>query len=141
MAPGRRRIELTSAALVASALVVLAALLSAAMGVAAVAGADWLTDNVDEIERTTGLTMYASLAAWGWLLVGLGLAEGAAAGALWRRTPNCVLAALTSSYFALAAAFFSLPIFRVAGLVLVTLLLVAVFLLSYHSRRTGVKPR
>jgi hypothetical protein len=121
---------------VAATLLVLAGVIQVVLGVMAIAGASPLQDAVNQIETTEGFgKLYFSLPVWGALFVLFGLGEIASARAALRRTEAGWLAGLISAFLGLALTFFGLPIFRLAAVAVLVLLLAAAFLLAYHSRR------
>lgn len=122
------------AATVAFVLILFAGVAHLAFGVTAIGGAASLQDNVREIESNADFgKLYFSLEVWGLIMLVLGAAELAACASFWRRTPNWRLAGLLAAYGGLTGAFFTLAIFRAGGLVTIALLLIAIYLLSYHS--------
>lgn len=127
--------ETRRAAWVAATLVLVAGMAHIAFGFTAITGTETLQENVEEIESNPNFgKLYFSLATWGLIMLAVGVAEVASSAAFWRRTPNWRLASLLAAYAGLTAAFFTLAIFRASALITVVLLLVAIWLYSYHSK-------
>jgi hypothetical protein len=122
----------------AAALLAVAGVIQAVLGVMAIAGASPLQAAVHQIETTEGFgKLYFSLPVWGGLFVLFGLGQIASARAALRGTEAGWLAGLISAFLGLALTFFGLPIFRLAAVAVLVLLLLAAFLLAYHSRRVA----
>jgi hypothetical protein len=117
----------------AALLILFAAAASLAFGYAAITGAGRLEANVREIESTTGSGMWASLTTWGWILSLLAFAEAAAATAILAGNPHRLLAGQLTAYLGLIGAFFTLPIVREGGVVVIVLLLIAIYLITYRA--------
>lgn len=105
-------------------------------GFAAVGGLEALERNVRRIEATpqVGGKMYLGLSAWGVMLLLFGAGEIVAGLRLARRRPSARLIALAAAMFGLAIAFFTLAFFRVAAVVTIVLLLLTIYVLSYHVK-------
>ncbi|MDQ3572433.1 MAG: hypothetical protein M3383_06180 [Actinomycetota bacterium] len=122
------------AAAVAATLIAVAGAAHLAFAITAISGGESLQANVEEIESNADFgKLYFSLGTWGVIMLIAGAGEIAASASFWRRTTNWRLAGLLGAYGGLAGSFFTLAIFRVAGLVTIAVLLVAIYLLSYHS--------
>jgi hypothetical protein len=121
---------------IAAGLLALAGVIQVVLGVMAVAGATSLKDAVHQIETTEGYgRLYFSLPVWGGIFILFGLGVIASARAALRRTEAGWLAGLIFAFLGLAVTFFGLPIFRLPAVAALVLLLMAAFLLAYHSRR------
>lgn len=118
-------------------LLALAGLVDVVVGLGAIAGTERLEANVREIETSEGFgELYFSLGVWGSIVLVLGVGALVATRALWRNPPRGRLGALIAAYFALAAAFLGLAIFRWAAVATIPLLLGAIYVLSYHVAGT-----
>lgn len=126
-----------TASRVAAGLLALVGAAHGALGVGAIAGLDTFVANVEKIERTVSAGLIASLAAWGWVMLLLGIAELIAARSLWSGSPNGRLAGQLTAFLGLGGAFFTLAIFRLAGAVTIVLGLAAIYLLNYRVGRAG----
>ena len=109
----------------------------AALGIAGIAGIAAFEANVEEIEQTVADGLYASLAAWGALMLVLGIGELLAARAVWAGSPNGWLVGLISAFCGLGGAFFTLAIFRFAGVLTIALGFVAIYLLRQRAPGPG----
>ncbi len=101
----------------------------AALGISGIAGIAAFEANVEEIERTVADGLYASLTAWGALMLLLGIGELLAARAVWTGSANGWLAGLIAAFCGLGGAFFTLAIFRVAGALTIPLGFAAIYVL------------
>lgn len=118
---------------IAAGLLMLTGAAHAALGVGGIVGLAAFEANVEEIERAVAVGLYASLGAWGALMLLLGVAELIAARALWIASPNGWLAGQLSAFCGLGGVFFTLAIFRLAGAVTIPLGLAVVYLLAHRS--------
>ena len=121
----------------AAGLLVLAGAAHAAIGVGGIAGVAEFEANVEEIERTVASGLYASLGAWGALMLLLGVGELLAARAVWTGSRNGWLAGMISAFCGLGGALFTLAIFRVAGALTIPLGFAVIYLLGHHARSAG----
>lgn len=108
-----------------------------AIGVGGIAGLAAFEANVEEIERAVAGGLYASLGAWGALMVLLGVGEILAARAVWAGSRNGWIAGQISAFCGLGGVFFTLAIFRLAGAVTIPLGFAVIYLLRHHARAAG----
>ena len=119
----------------AAALLALAGTVHVILGVAAIAGTGRLEANVREIETSeSGGDLYFSLGAWGVILAVAGVLVLASAALLAASNQRGRLLGLLAAFIALAAAFFSLPIFRWPSVATIALLVSAAYVLAYQLR-------
>jgi hypothetical protein len=119
----------------AAALLAFAGLVQAILGVAAIGGSARLEENIREIETSAnGGDLYFSLGLWGLILAACGAGVLAAAALLAAARPSGRLAGLVASFLAMAAAFFSLPIFRWPVVASIVLLGGAACVMAYGMR-------
>ena len=117
----------------AGALILLAGIIDVVLGIGALTGAGRLEANIREIESNGDFgDLYFSLSAWGVIALVLGLGAMAGGANLVGGSARGRLPGLIAAYFALAGAFFGLAIFRWLAVASIVLLLVAIYLLSYH---------
>lgn len=121
----------------ATGLLVVVGAAHVALGVGGIAGLAAFEANVEEIERSVPAGLYASLAAWGVLMLLLGIGELLAARALWTGSPNGWLAGQISAFCGLGGVFFTLAIFRFAGAVTIPLGFAVIYLLRQRAAGQG----
>lgn len=114
-------------------LLLFAAVTQLVYGLAALTGFGALEDNVRDIESNQHFgDLYLSLGGWGVLLLLAALAELGAALSLARRREHSRLLGLGAAILGLGVAFFTLALFHLAALVSVTILFLAMYVLSYR---------
>ena len=118
---------------VAAALLFLAALVHAILGLSAIAGTSRLDANVQEIETSAvGGDLYFSLGVLGVIMALAAALELAAAWILYSRGAKGRLLGLVAGYLALGVVFWTLPIFRWVSVATVLLLFSSAYLLTYR---------
>ena len=106
----------------------------AALGIGAIAGISPFEANVAEIDEAVPGGLIASLSAWGFLMLVLGVAEVLAARAITAGSPNGTLAGQISGFCGLGGAVITLAIFRIPGLLTIPTGILAVHLLGRPPR-------
>ncbi len=120
---------------VAAALLFLAALVHAILGLSAIAGTSRLDANVQEIETSAvGGDLYFTLGVLGVIMALAAALELAAAWILYSRGAKGRLLGLIAGYLALGVVFWTLPVFRWASVATVLLLFSSAYLLTYRVR-------
>ena len=117
----------------AAALLFLAGLVHAILGISAIAGTGRLEANVQEIETSAvGGNLYLALGTIGLIMTLVAVLEFAAAGFLYSRGARARLLGLVAGYLAIGVVFWTLPVFRWASVATIVLLFSSAYLLTYR---------
>ena len=117
-----------------AALLFIAGLVHAILGISAIAGATRLEANVLEIETSAvGGDLYLALGTTGLIMTLIAVLELVAAGFLYTTGARARLAGLVAGYLAMGVVFWTLPIFRWASVATLALLFMTAYLLTYRT--------
>ena len=117
----------------AAALLALAGIVHAVLGISAIAGTARLDENVREIETSAvGGDLYFALGTLGLIMALVAVLELVAAAMLYTRGASARLLGLVAGYLALGVVFWTLPIFRWASVATAVLLFGSSYLLTYR---------